>query len=150
MNNELLQKFVEIARDASREMGKPFLLFALLTPKMSPSKWDVVVSADLGTPTYRPLIDAVASQIQKRLTDDELWDVSRVVPVDSKTTFVRSMLNRHKVEYEITPVEEVDDKGILVGGYLIVAGSNVSNENVARGSQMRSDTAPASHMPIGT
>ncbi len=121
MNEKRLKKFRRIERNLSKEKGA-FKLFAIIQLEELPGRWDVVMSSKNLPEKDMPTLRYVVEKIHAELTKKEIVQISRIVLLDVKQSFVKEMkrfLVRANNPKEIFNCE-IDELKIKEG-YIIVS-----------------------------
>jgi hypothetical protein len=121
MTVELLDKLVEVARSSAVPIGG-FRLFALIRQPDESGSWDVMISADSITPHNRArMMGIVASEIQNRLTLQDLWEIRRVAVADKNLPVVEYLTAHCSGERLPREFGPITVHGEVFVGYIIVA-----------------------------
>ncbi len=83
---DFIQRVEEVENFLSQKRGL-FALFALLEREDTPERWDVLVAAPWLS-TDRGGILTVAEQLTSRLTQDQIVQIARIVPLTPESDFV--------------------------------------------------------------
>lgn len=87
MNDEVIEKFISIEKEAAEEKGS-FVLFGLFEREDTPNMWDVVISASWLDVKKKENYDYFARKITAKLGPQEVVMLSRIVLLAPSEPFV--------------------------------------------------------------
>jgi hypothetical protein len=121
MTKDLLDKFVAIER-ATAEANGEFKLFGLVSPAEYSRPWSVVVSAQWEEgETMLDLIEAVAVELQPRISKTDAWYISRKAPYKTTSEFVQMLTEQYPTDGEVLEVPSFRIDGVEYQAYLIAS-----------------------------
>lgn len=129
----IITKLMYIEKEISKDMG-PFKLFALLL-REDKEKWDLLVSAAWIDLDKYDSLKYVASKLQSKLNQEELFEISGIVIIDDMSIIdnINKEIYKHSYKVDYPHVDEItnyDISGIKIRHGYIVA-SHASRPSLA-------------------
>lgn len=98
MNDEVIEKFRSIEKEAAEEKGS-FVLFGLFEREDTPNMWDVVISASWLDVKKKENYDYFARKITAKLNPQEVVMLSRIVLLTPSEPFVERVTSAIKTKH---------------------------------------------------
>lgn len=102
-----IDKFIRIEKELAEEYGS-LTLFALFLRQSALSDWDVIVAADwLNHGSYEN-ITIIANKLKEHLSDKEMLNLAKVVPIRLENPGLDQILNEVHVEHESLEIRNTE------------------------------------------
>ncbi len=121
--NTIIYKLLKIEMEISRDKG-PFNLFALFL-REGEIDWDIVVSSEWIDKDKYEAIRYISSNIQQKLTVEELLRISGVQIIDSNNTDLEAIYRIVNVEHSVTEVANHNFFGFLIKNAYIITSKKI-------------------------
>ena len=115
----LIDRFLEIEKEISLEKGA-LSLFALLLREESQNKWDIVLSAPWFSKDKTPMLKYVVSKLKKKLDQEAITNLSRIVLLNYNNPFVLNINSVIKTEHGTTEFKNCQFNNIYVKHAFII------------------------------
>jgi hypothetical protein len=110
---ELLDRFVELERRLSEEMGG-FALFALFLREDASDKWDLIVAAPWIEVDRKRALSRITEAIQEAFSPEELTRLSRVVIVDLANPAVEAVNHAVSIQHGQAEIRDNNFFGLQI------------------------------------
>ena len=110
---ELVEKLMVIEKETSTEKGD-YDLFALFLREDSSNKWEILVSAGWINNNKDEALKYLAQKIQQVFTQDELFQISRIVIIEKNNPALPALQQVISIEHGAAEIKDSNFFGLQI------------------------------------
>ena len=124
----LLERFIKLEREVSKEMGA-FNLFALFLREDEQDLWDIVVAAPWLAADKRNAYKYLTGKLQKEFTTNEFLQFSHIAIIDNNNPGLAEMAKVTHIEHGLVEMRDQDFFGLPIKhAYIITSQATMAQQ----------------------